>query len=136
MTDNLENKINGKIQLLIVDDDLILGRMSKRMIEECSNGKYEAHIAQDGKEAIEILKNHDYPLVITDWDMLEVNGLNLYEWAKSNKKPLPQFIFVSGDMTIYKQEILDRAKILYLEKPFKAESYLNLIEKVLREKPQ
>ena len=132
MTDNLESKINGKIPILVVDDDLAFAKMSKRIIEESSNGKYEAYIAKNCKEAMGMLENKKYPLVISDFDMPEMNGLKLYDWIAKNISPKPKFILASGH-SIEEIEFIGRGNLPYIQKPFKAEDYISLIEKNLPE---
>jgi putative two-component system response regulator len=61
------------MQVLVVDDDdFALSVVQKTM----SRLGYTAVTATNGAEALEILRNSDIRLVITDWDMPEMNGVD------------------------------------------------------------
>ncbi|MGN6367678.1 MAG: response regulator [Phycisphaerae bacterium] len=59
---------------LVVDDD----ETSIIMVENVLNQMgYEVHVAHNGREALEILGKKSIHLVITDWEMPEMNGIEL-----------------------------------------------------------
>ena len=61
-------------RILLVDDEptqrLIMARLLKR-------AGYEVETAGNGKEALEKLGAGDYQLMITDWEMPEMDGIAL-----------------------------------------------------------
>jgi len=61
------------MQVLVVDDDdFALSVVQKTMVRL----GYAAVTAKNGSEALEILRTTDIRLVITDWDMPEMNGVD------------------------------------------------------------
>ncbi len=62
------------MQVLVVDDDPVMVLMLRDALE--LNG-YEVLTAEDGGEALEILKKTECRLVITDWDMPGMDGVEL-----------------------------------------------------------
>ncbi|HUO07556.1 MAG TPA: response regulator [Phycisphaerae bacterium] len=59
---------------LVVDDD----ETSIIMVENVLNQMgYEVHVAHNGREALEVLREKSIHLVITDWEMPEMNGIEL-----------------------------------------------------------
>lgn len=128
MTDNLESKLNGRAQILIVDDEEYMRNTYRKIIQTRFPEKYDLHFAENGKRAVEILKKYNFHLVMSDMLMPEMDGLGLYEWAKKNVSPRPQFIFVSGSIDEDLSKYFDKEGVHYLPKPFKVEEYLFLIE--------
>ena len=61
------------MQILIVDDDFALTVLENTV----ARMGYKAVAARDGREAMEILRRTEIRLVITDWDMPNMNGLEL-----------------------------------------------------------
>ena len=62
------------MRVLIVDDDEI----ARDLLSEALIGAgYEVSAARDGREALEILRTGVFRLVISDWEMPEMNGLEL-----------------------------------------------------------
>jgi putative two-component system response regulator len=69
------------MSILIVDDDDIALCMLKDMLEKAG---YEVETASDGRQAIELLEHGSSRLVISDWEMPEMNGLELCEAVRSS----------------------------------------------------
>ncbi len=63
-----------KFPILIVDDD----RLQRSVLEaNLKSAGYDAVSAENGKEALEIFRKGYYPIVMTDWIMPEMSGLEL-----------------------------------------------------------
>jgi two-component system cell cycle response regulator CpdR len=60
--------------ILVVDDDSILLGLIKRILEREG---FVAHCATNGEEAIEQIKERTFSLMITDFNMPGLNGLEL-----------------------------------------------------------
>ena len=60
--------------ILIVDDDQLLRRILETNLKTAG---YEVVSAENGKDALEIYKSGYYPIVMTDWIMPEMDGLDL-----------------------------------------------------------
>jgi putative two-component system response regulator len=66
-------KSNG-LRILIVDDDEVSLEISRRTVEKAG---YAVDVAHNGKEALDILRKGQCRLVITDWEMPELDGIEL-----------------------------------------------------------
>ncbi len=67
-------------QLLIVDDK----ENMRTLLKDALDGKgYEVTTAKDGAEAIALIADAVYDLVITDFNMPHANGLEVLKAAKS-----------------------------------------------------
>lgn len=62
------------MQVLIADDDFIARELLRNALEQSG---YTVTTAADGREALELFRQGEYRLVITDWEMPEMNGLEL-----------------------------------------------------------
>jgi len=60
--------------LLLVDDDPLIRRMGEALL---SRAGYDVRIASDGARALEMVRADPPDLVVTDWLMPELNGLEL-----------------------------------------------------------
>ena len=60
------------LKILIVEDNIINSKIANRMI---GNLGYSTDIATNGKEALSLLKNKHYDLVLMDVQMPEMDGL-------------------------------------------------------------
>ena len=62
------------MRVLIVDDDEIALEL---LTEALLGAGYEVTAARNGREALEVLRTGLYRIVISDWEMPEMNGLDL-----------------------------------------------------------
>ena len=78
--------------LLIVDDEPILLKRLKLSLEEYAR---EIFTAQNGLEALEVLKQHEIHCVICDVSMPKMNGVELIKHIREEGNNVP-FIFYTG----------------------------------------
>jgi DNA-binding response OmpR family regulator len=94
-------KTNPDVRILIVEDDVYFQRiLSKRLQAE----GYHVTCAADGREGMKLIVTWDPHLVISDWMMPHVDGLELCQSVKTGlKEAAPYFILLTA-----KGEISDR----------------------------
>lgn len=78
--DPVENTENNEFNILIVEDNPDLVLLMKNILSR----KYNVFTAGNGKEAMEILKEQDIQLVVSDVMMPEMNGYELCETIKND----------------------------------------------------
>ena len=61
--------------ILIVDDSLPMRSVIKRTFKAAGYGSAEFHEAANGRKALDLMKNNWIDLVITDYNMPVMNGL-------------------------------------------------------------
>ena len=82
MKPNMRKK-NSHGKILVVDDEL---KMCKSLKTLLSQDGYQVGTVQDGKKAIQLLKQKDFDLVITDIKMQGCDGLDVLRAAKAKDK--------------------------------------------------
>lgn len=68
------------IKILVVDDDPITREILAHALNQWG---YDTQIAEDGQQALEILKQGHCRFVISDWEMPNLNGLQLCQAIRS-----------------------------------------------------
>ena len=113
--------------LLAEDDDDIRFFFAKILVD----AGYLADTAEDGYAAWEMLKIKSYQLLITDYDMPKMTGLELIVKLRSAKIAMP-IIFISGKMPI---KGFNEYSWLYIDavmaKPFSISDLLKTTKEVL-----
>lgn len=80
------------MRLLIAEDDPVSRRMLEAM---CRSWGYEVTAAEDGRAALDILLGEDAPpLVILDWMMPEIDGLEVLKQVRSRAPEKLSYIIV------------------------------------------
>jgi two-component system NtrC family sensor kinase len=72
------------MQVLIADDDPVSRRLLQSYLQKCG---YEVTTAQNGSEAWSLFLGTAFAIVITDWMMPEVDGLELIRRIRSVRRP-------------------------------------------------
>jgi DNA-binding NtrC family response regulator len=116
-----------KPKILIVDDEM---RM-QRLFEINLSPKYEIVTSGNGDEALEILKNLDITLLVTDLRMPGMNGMTLLQHARRSYPELPVIIMTAYGTVEGAVEAMKEGAIDYILKPVKMDEMELLIEKTL-----
>jgi len=109
--------------ILIVDDDLQFRvSLRKTFLKE----GYNVNTVPDGQEALKVIRNSFYNLIITDQRIPGISGLELlYEIKKISPKSKVILITAYGDTALYRR-VKDAGAFGYLDKPIKREVILSL----------
>ena len=111
-------------KVLIVDDEEVVRRTLRDSLRVLA---VEVHEAEDGQQALELALQEDFDLVISDYMMPRLDGLELAAECRRKKPALP-FIIVSG----HSLANLDRLdEVYFLQKPFRCQDLLNLVRYIL-----
>jgi two-component system chemotaxis response regulator CheY len=122
--------IDPNIKILIVDDFSTMRKIIRNILTQL--GFKNILEADDGTTALEILKKEKVDLIISDWNMPKMSGLELLKAVRSdeNLKDIP-FVMVSAEAQ--KENILEAIKYKvnqYIVKPFTPETLKEKLEKV------
>lgn len=103
-----------KPSILHVDDEAGVRKIVLRAL-----GKdYECMVAGSGTEALEVFKSGDIDLVISDFNMPGMNGLELLKALKAIDPNLKVIILSGGLTTEQMQTLREAGAVAILEKPF------------------
>lgn len=86
-----------KIPILLIDDNLDSCQTAAKLLRLA--GDYESDIAQDVFTALELIEKKEYALAIIDYQMPDMNGVELFQRMKQIRPDL-KAIFVTGYATI------------------------------------
>ncbi|UCD71545.1 MAG: response regulator [Syntrophobacterales bacterium] len=120
-------------KVLIVDDEETLTwSMAKSLSRD--RDKYEVEIANNGKEALDVLGKMPIDLVISDIRMPDINGLDLLIQIKKDYPQTKVIIMTAYGSSDVQKEASKRGSLYYIEKPFEINEIRKLILDLVREK--
>ena len=70
------NDNSDSLDVLVVDDSTTMVRIIKNTLLKIDDN-LKIHVAYNGKEALNIFHNNNIDLILTDWNMPEMNGIEL-----------------------------------------------------------
>jgi two-component system chemotaxis response regulator CheY len=123
--------IDKSMNVLIVDDYKTMLRIIRNLLKQIDYNNVEE--AGDGSEALAKLRAGNFGLVISDWNMQPMSGLELLQEVRQDArlKALP-FIMITAESKTENVVAAKQAGVSnYIVKPFNAETLRDKIEKVL-----
>ncbi len=123
--------MDKNINVLIVDDYRTMLRIIRNLLKQLEFNNVNE--AVDGQEALAKLRAGNFGLVISDWNMAPMTGLDLLKEVRADQrlKNMP-FIMITAESKTENVVAAKQAGVSnYIVKPFNAETLREKIEKVL-----
>jgi len=115
-------------RILVVDDEAHVRSMMGSTLERHG---YDVQLASSGHEALEILEQNAFDLVLTDILMQDVNGIAVLDHLHAQQPQLP-VVMVSAVHDIgVAIDAMRRGAYDYLLKPFAPEHLVNMVQRAL-----
>jgi two-component system chemotaxis response regulator CheY len=90
--------MNLSLEVLLVDDLSNMRRLMKNIIKNL--GFKTIHEAGDGKEGLAVLESQDIGLIISDWNMPNMTGIEFLKRVRSSEKhKSTPFLMVTAEAT-------------------------------------
>jgi DNA-binding NtrC family response regulator len=119
----------SKKKLLVIDDDEAHRTGMVIMLEDEG---YQVEQAESGESALQILDQKTFDLVITDYKMHEIDGMELLKII-NDRNPLLKVIMVTGFSSIEQAvQAIHLGASDYIPKPLDPKKFKAIIKKVLR----
>jgi len=118
------------MKVMIVDDFATMRRILRNILKQI--GFKNIIEADDGKNALKELKKEKVDLIMCDWNMPEMPGIELLKKVKSDDE-LKDIPFVMVTAEAQKDNIIEAVKLgvsNYIVKPFTAETIAEKLNKV------
>jgi two-component system chemotaxis response regulator CheY len=118
------------MKVLIIDDFATMRRILRNILKQI--GFTNISEADDGKTALKKLKKDNFDLILCDWNMPEMSGLELLNIVRSDDE-LKNIPFVMVTAEAQKDNIVEAVKAgvsNYVVKPFTAETISEKLQKV------
>ena len=128
------DNVDRKMPILVVDDFSTMRRIVKTCLKQI--GFENITEAADGKEALTKLEGAEFRLIVSDWNMPNMMGIELLRAVRGSEKlkGIP-FIMVTAEGN--KDNIIEAAKAgvsNYIVKPFTADVLQQKMEAVFNRK--
>jgi two-component system chemotaxis response regulator CheY len=123
--------LNTNIKILVVDDFSTMRKIIKNILIQL--GFRNILEADDGTTALELLKKEKVDLIISDWNMPKMPGIELLKAVRSDGE-LKDIKFIMVTAEAQKESVIEAIKCgvnQYVIKPFTPETLKEKLEKVL-----
>lgn len=119
-------------KILVVEDDHDLADRIRLWLEA---ERHLAEVASDGRQALEHLEAFTYDVIVLDWDLPELSGIDVCRRFRT-RGGLTPIIMLTGHTTVSdKENGLDSGADDYLTKPFHVKELSARIRALMRRTP-
>jgi len=120
------------MKILTVDDFATMRRILRNMLRQL--GYTNIVEAEDGAIALSLLQREKVDFVISDWNMPNMNGLDLLKAIRADEhlKPTPFLLVTAEALKEYVVEAVKAGVNNYVVKPFTAETLKEKIDTIFK----
>lgn len=115
--------------ILLIEDDVSLGN---RVALGLKREGYRVQIARDGQTGLDKIGQEAFDLVLLDWMLPDIDGLEVLKQLRAAKRMLPVLMLTARGETADRVQGLDSGADDYLPKPFALSELLARMRSLLR----
>jgi CheY-like chemotaxis protein/anti-sigma regulatory factor (Ser/Thr protein kinase) len=118
--------LSKPLDILVVEDNTINQKMILKVLEKLG---YKAVVANNGREAIQMLDKQFYDLILMDVQMPEMDGLECTRYVRENYERQPVIIALTANAMVEdKEECLKAGMNNYIAKPVKIDLLVEMLQ--------
>jgi two-component system, chemotaxis family, chemotaxis protein CheY len=119
------------MKILIADDSRVMRQIVTRTLRQAGFGDHDLVEAADGKQALDMTTSEQPDLVISDWNMPEMTGVEVLRQLRASGNEV-KFGFVTSECTPEMQQQAESAgSLFFIVKPFSAERFDEVFAPIL-----
>lgn len=121
-------------RVLTVDDEEDIRESIKQLLE-LSLDNLEVITASDGQYALEILESGEFDLILTDYKMPNMDGLEFLKRAMETHPEVPRLMLTAyPDPNLAARAVKEAGVGLFIAKPFDMEYLLDVVKSLLKDR--
>ena len=125
--------MDTSIKILIVDDFATMRRIMKNILKQLGFSKIVD--ADDGTTALEELDKAKYDLIISDWNMPKMSGIDLLRKVRASDGEHKKVPFLMVTAEAQKHNVIEAVQAgvsNYVVKPFTADAIYEKLVKIIK----
>ncbi len=119
------------MKVLHVDDSKAMRMIVQRTIKQAGFSGLTFVEAVNGVEALEVIEKENPDIVFSDWNMPEMNGIELLRKLREDGNQIRLGFITSESNPETKKEAMDAGATFVITKPFTADSFQRVLEPIL-----
>lgn len=135
MTTTLEPsapEVAAAVRILIVDDSRAIQAIVRRVVERIGYPSLQLQVASNGEQALRKVDSFKPQLVLSDWHMPEMSGLEMFQMLRQYGHKQLMVGFITTETSA---DLLDEARrngaVFILNKPFRDEDLVQAVTQAL-----
>lgn len=119
------------MKILVADDSRVMRQIVVRTMRQAGYDGHDVVEAVDGADALEKVGQEDPDLVLSDWNMPNMTGIELLRALRGSGSTVP-FGFVTSEGSDDMRQVAEAAGALFvIVKPFTPEGFREVLDQVI-----
>jgi two-component system, chemotaxis family, chemotaxis protein CheY len=119
------------VKILVADDSRVMRQIVIRTLRQAGYDDHDIVEAEDGADALAKVSSEQPDLVLSDWNMPNMSGIECLQAMRSSGSTVP-FGFVTSEGSLEMRERAANAGALFLiAKPFNEETFKDALDGVI-----
>lgn len=114
-------------KILVADDEDIL----RILITDTLEDDFAIDEAEDGKEALQKIRENEYDLIILDYMMPYLTGMEVLEQVRKEGNDTRVLMLTAKAQDADREQAMQKGADFFMSKPFSPMELLGLVEKIL-----
>jgi two-component system chemotaxis response regulator CheY len=119
------------MKILVADDSRVMRQIVTRTLRQAGFSGHDLVEAENGRAALETIQGERPDLVLSDWNMPEMTGIELLRELRSSGEQVPFGFVTSEGSPEMRQAAEDAGALFLIAKPFTPEAFREALEPVL-----
>ncbi len=128
----MERAMSKTRRLLIVDDE---DEIRLLLLDALNRSGWRVDFAQTGEEALELILQNPYDVVISDILMPDVDGIDLLQKVQVIRPSTRVILMTGGGSTDLVKQAIRNGAFDYIEKPFDLSAFIELVDAAVEAEP-
>ena len=111
------------MKILIADDSRVMRQIVIRTLRQAGHGGHDIVEAENGRQALEMVRTEAPDLVLSDWNMPEMNGIDALTTLRGSGSNVPFGFVTSEGSDEMRQRAASAGAAFLIAKPFTPEAF-------------
>ncbi len=119
------------MKILVADDSRVMRQIVIRTLRQAGYDDHEIVEAEDGRDAYDKVRTEDPDLVLSDWNMPNMTGIECLQALRSSGSDVPFGFVTSEGSPEMREKAADAGALFLIAKPFDEDSFKDALDGVI-----
>ncbi|RFU19171.1 response regulator [Geodermatophilus marinus] len=119
------------MKILIADDSRVMRQIVIRTLRQAGYDDHDIVEAEDGRDAYDKVQAEQPDLVLSDWNMPNMSGLECLQALRSSGSGVPFGFVTSEGSAEMREKAADAGALFLIAKPFTEETFRDALDGVI-----
>jgi two-component system, chemotaxis family, chemotaxis protein CheY len=119
------------VKILVTDDSRVMRQIVIRTLRQAGYDDHDIIQAENGQEAFDLVGSEQPDLVLSDWNMPEMTGIECLEALRASGSQVPFGFVTSEGSPEMREKAANAGAIFLIAKPFNEDTFKDVLDGVI-----